>query len=299
MKLVNYSRNNLVSAGILKEDKIFSLSEPTPAIQMEDLHDSRVTTIDDILSEGLVGNVRALEKDVLRDANREIPVKDVKLLTPVLNPEKIYCVAFNYKSHGKESGMKPPSEPYFFTKFRNTLVATNDPVTISISSKLDWEAELAVIIGKPAKNIPRSEAMEYIAGYTVANDISCRDLQLLNDTSRSLGPNWVKGKGLDTSLPLGPCLVTREEIMNPYDCEISLSVNGVQKQSSKAENMIFKIDEMIEYLSRGTTLKPGDVICTGTPEGVAAYSGDKFLADGDILETSINGIGTLRNPIMK
>ena len=195
----------------------------------------------------------------------------------------------------------PPVEPYFFTKFRNALIGPNEPILIPrISTKADWEAELAVIIGRAGKNIEGKSAMDHVAGYAVANDVSFRDLQFSTRSEKApvtLGSNWVKGKGLDSSFPLGPWLVTKDEIPNPNDLEISLKVNGETKQHSKTSDMIFAIDHLIEYVSAGMTLKPGDIISTGTPEGVAAFTGAPFLKDGDIVEATINGIGTLRNPV--
>jgi 2-keto-4-pentenoate hydratase/2-oxohepta-3-ene-1,7-dioic acid hydratase in catechol pathway len=230
-----------------------------------------------------------------------IPVSSVKLLSPVLNPEKILLVARNYLSHNLEQNAKPPSEPYFFTKFRNALIGHSEAILIPrISTKADWEGELAVIIGKAGKNIPRMEAMEYVAGYAVANDVSFRDLQFStrsDNAAVALGSNWVKGKGLDSSFPLGPWLVTRDEIADPHNLDISLCVNGKVKQHSNTGDMMFKIDSLIEYVSAGMTLRPGDVISTGTPEGVAVFSGEPFLKDGDVVEVTIGEIGTLRNPV--
>jgi 2-keto-4-pentenoate hydratase/2-oxohepta-3-ene-1,7-dioic acid hydratase in catechol pathway len=235
------------------------------------------------------------------ETNSGIPVSSVKLLSPVLKPEKILLVARNYLSHNLEQNAKPPPEPYFFTKFRNALIGNGEAILIPrISTKADWEGELAVIIGKAGKNIPRMEAMEYVAGYSVANDVSFRDLQFStrsDNAAVALGSNWVKGKGLDSSFPLGPWLVTRDEIADPHNLDISLSVNANVKQHSNTGDMMFKIDSLIEYVSAGMTLRPGDVISTGTPEGVAVFSGEPFLKDGDVVEVTIGEIGTLRNPV--
>ena len=169
-----------------------------------------------------------------------------------------------------------------------------------ISSKVDWEGELAVIMGKTGRNIPRKDAIHYVAGYTVSIDISFRDLQFStrsDNAAVTLGSNWVKGKNLDSSFPLGPWLVTKDEIHDPQNLELSLKVNGKTKQNSNTQEMIFTIDSLIEYVSAGMTLKPGDIISTGTPEGVAVFTGEPFLKDGDLVEATINGIGTLRNPV--
>jgi 2-keto-4-pentenoate hydratase/2-oxohepta-3-ene-1,7-dioic acid hydratase in catechol pathway len=169
-----------------------------------------------------------------------------------------------------------------------------------VSKSVDWEVELAVIIGKAGKYIAREDSISHVAGYAISNDVSFRDFQYstkLPDGKTTLGLNWMKGKGLDSSFPLGPWLVTTDEIPNPHALEISLSVNGKQKQQSNTSDMIFKIESLIEYISAGITLKPGDVISTGTPEGVAATTSGPFLKDGDIVEGSIDRIGTLSNPV--
>ena len=258
-------------------------------------------TIDQILSEGLLPTLRRNAERVT-EASSGTPVEAVKLFSPILNPEKILLMAVNYRSHRKESRIEDaPSEPYLFTKFRNALIGPGDLILIpNISRQPDWEVELAVIIGRAGKNIAKKDAMSYVAGYAVSNDISFRDLQFstrLPDGNTKLGLNWVKGKGLDSSFPLGPWLVTSDEIANPHDLKISLSVNGRRRQESTTGDMVFTIDSIIEYLSQGMTLKPGDIISTGTPEGVGAFTGGPYLKDGDVLEGTIEKIGTLLNPV--
>jgi 2-keto-4-pentenoate hydratase/2-oxohepta-3-ene-1,7-dioic acid hydratase in catechol pathway len=258
-------------------------------------------SIDEIVGRGLL---TAVQRDVDRTIKEStgISVDSVKLLSPILNPEKILLMAVNYRSHRRESGTEDaPKEPYLFTKFRNTLIGPGDPVLIpKISHEVDWEVELSVIIGRAGKNIAKKEAMGYVAGYAVSNDISFRDLQFstqLPDGKTKLGLNWVKGKGLDASFPLGPWLVTRDEIPNPHNLQISLEVNGAARQRSTTADMVFTIDSIIEYVSQGMTMKPGDIISTGTPEGVGAFTGGPYLKDGDTLEATIEKIGTLRNPL--
>ena len=231
----------------------------------------------------------------------ETPLESAKLLSPILNPEKILLVARNYASHINELNAGRMTEPYFFTKFKSALIGPDAPILIPrVSRAADWEVELAVVIGKTGKYISRRDAMDYVAGYTISNDVSFRDLQYSTgsaDNQTGYGINWVKGKSLDSSFPLGPWLVTTDEIRDPHNLEISLSVNGVVKQHSSTREMIFKIDSLVESASSGITLKPGDIISTGTPEGVAVTSGGPFLKDGDIVECKIKGIGTLRNPV--
>jgi len=284
--------------GVVRGDKIVDLQE---ILKKEKPALDGCETIDRILANGRLPSLHGFEK-ATGDA-KEIPLKSVTLRSPVLNPEKILLMAVNYHAHRKEISPKEsaPTEPYLFTKFRNTLIGPGEAVVIPrVSQKGDWEVELAVIIGRAGKNISKGKAMDYVAGYSVSNDISFRDLQFstqLPDGSTKLGLNWVKGKGLDSSFPLGPWLVTADEIPDPHDLKISLSVNGKVRQNSSTSDMVFRIDSIIEYASKGMTLKPGDIISTGTPQGVAAFTGGPYLADGDVLEGTIERIGTLRNPV--
>jgi 2-keto-4-pentenoate hydratase/2-oxohepta-3-ene-1,7-dioic acid hydratase in catechol pathway len=297
LKLVNYRSERGTRVGLVRGDQVFDLraSSATLGFGHPDLGD-----LDEVLAEGAL--------DELVSAGRKIgsleggtPIAKVKLLAPVLRPEKILCVALNYVSHGKEGSVAPPAEPYFFTKFRNALVGPGEDILIpKVSEKVDWEVELAVVIGKTGKYIPKDAAMDYVAGYTVSNDVSFRDLQFPPGWPKELnvlGQNWVKGKGLDTAFPMGPCLVTKDQIPGPHNLRISLSVNGEVKQESTTAEMVFKIDSLIEYISGGITLRPGDVISTGTPLGVAVFSGQPFLKPGDVVDATIEGIGTLRNQV--
>lgn len=298
MKLANFAKNGRVQAGIVDGDLIFDLEEAAKERELSNF--MRPLTVDEILSNGFLQALQLI-KGQITSTKAGKPVQSVKLLSPILAPEKILLVAMNYLSHTKEQRVKPPEMPYFFTKFRNTLIGPGDSILLpDLSKQVDWEVELAAIIGKKGKNISRNDAFDYVAGFTISNDISFRDLQYstrLPDGKTSLGWNWVKGKGLDSSFPLGPWLVTKDEIQNPHSLSISLSVNGQPKQQSNTNDMIFKIDSLIEIVSAGMTLRPGDIISTGTPEGVAAHSGQPFLKDGDILEGRIERIGVLRNPV--
>ncbi|AWR95581.1 fumarylacetoacetate hydrolase family protein [Acidianus brierleyi] len=212
---------------------------------------------------------------------------------PIDNPEKIFLMAVNYKAHGQETSTSPPKEPYLFTKFNNTLIGHNQSVIIPKSShKVDHEIELAVIIGKKGKYVNSSDAEKYIFGYTILNDISFRDKQFPSEGP--YGMRWVHGKGMDTAAPLGPWIVTKDEIVNPHNLKLTLKVNGEIRQEGYTEDMIFRIDKIIEYVTDGITLKPGDIISTGTPPGVGLASG-KYLRPGDVMEAEISNIGVLRN----
>jgi 2-keto-4-pentenoate hydratase/2-oxohepta-3-ene-1,7-dioic acid hydratase in catechol pathway len=298
LKLAHYVRDGVTRVGIVDKGFVFDLADTVRELDLTGLRE--IVSVDQILSEGLLDSLLDAERKITAKA-AGFSVESAMLRSPILNPEKILLVARNYLSHNVEQNAKPPAEPYFFTKFRNALIGSNEPILIPrISNKVDWEGELSVIIGKAGKNIARKDAMEYVAGYAVSNDVSFRDLQFStrsDNAAVALGSNWVKGKNLDSSFPLGPWLVTKDEIPDPHNLEISLMVNGSTKQHSNTGEMIFKIDMLIEYVSAGMTLRPGDIISTGTPEGVAVFTGEPFLKDGDIVEVTISGIGTLRNPV--
>lgn len=298
MKLVHYFRNGVTRTGIVDKGLIFDLQDAAEKLELPIPREG--AAIDRILSDGVLPSLRQASERMIGNVPG-VPVESVRLLSPVLNPEKILLMAVNYHSHSKEQKVKPPSEPHLFTKFRNALIGPGEPILIpKVSKKVDWEVELAVIIGKTGKYIPKKDAMSYVAGYAISNDVSFRDFQFstqLPHGKTTLGLNWVKGKGLDSSFPLGPWLVTKDEIQDPQGLEISLSVNGKTMQRSNTGDMVFKIDSLIEYVSAGITLKPGDIISTGTPEGVATFTGQPFLKDGDMVEASIERIGTLRNPV--
>jgi 2-keto-4-pentenoate hydratase/2-oxohepta-3-ene-1,7-dioic acid hydratase in catechol pathway len=226
----------------------------------------------------------------------------VRWHAPTGRPLKnVVCLGLNYISHAKESAQargrefKIPEAPVFFTKAPTSVTGPNDsiPWDSSLTAQLDYEAELGVVIGLAGKDIRRANALDHVFGYTVINDISARDLQKTH-------LQWFKGKSLDGFCPVGPVIVTADEFGDPQTKRISLRVNGVEKQNSTTANMIFAVDTIIEVLSKGMTLEPGDVIATGTPEGVGlGRTPQEFLKDGDIVETSVEGIGMLRNQIVR
>jgi 2-keto-4-pentenoate hydratase/2-oxohepta-3-ene-1,7-dioic acid hydratase in catechol pathway len=297
MKLAHFEKNGQTRVGIVRGNSIYDVAESAGAFGIPSL--SGVSTIDQLLASNLLNS--ASELDGKLGSATGLPLGSVKLRSPILFPEKIFCLAENYRAHAKEAGGEPAENPYLFTKFRNTIIGPDDPILVpKVSKKVDWEAELAVVIGREGKYISRESALDYVAGYTISNDVSYRDLQFPAGWSgkpNRLGPNWVEGKGLDNAFPMGPWLVTTNEIPDPYDLRLSLSVNGDQKQNSSTGDMIFKIDSVIEHISAGITLRAGDVISTGTGPGVAAFTDQKFLKDGDVVEAMIDRIGTLRNPV--
>ncbi len=226
------------------------------------------------------------------------------LLAPIPRPSKnIFCVGRNYAEHAAESlrasgdpvPAKPSQNPNFFTKAVTTVIGPTDeiPYDPDLSAELDWEVELGVIIGEGGRNITRDDALAHVFGYTVINDISARDLQ------HAPGAQWFYGKSLDGSCPMGPWIVTADEIPDPSRLVLSLSVNGALKQHETTASMIFNIPTLISFLSRGITLEPGDIIATGTPAGVGfARTPKEFLRPDDIMESSIDAIGTMRNLVV-
>ncbi|BCU71011.1 fumarylacetoacetate hydrolase family protein [Stygiolobus caldivivus] len=229
------------------------------------------------------------------DVVKDLPLKEVmvKKLLPPVNPRKVFLPAVNFRSHSSETSMAPPPFPYFFTKFNNAIIGNEDYILIPKELKrTDYEGEIGVVIGKRAKNVSRGEAMDYVFGFTVVNDVSFRDYQF--PEVHPYGLNWVMGKGLDTGLPVGPWIVTKDEV-DFYSLEIKTRVNGVLVQNGVTKDMVFSVEDMISYLSKGITLEPGDIITTGTPAGVAEFSGKKYLQEGDVVEVEVKGIGVLRN----
>lgn len=242
----------------------------------------------------------AAVRKLLQAAGADLALAGLKLLAPIPRPRKnVFCVGWNYLEHFAEgeairqSGQDLPAHPVFFSKTPTAVTGPYDaiPYDAIVSEQIDWEAELAVIIGKSGKNITENKALDYVFGYTVVNDVTARDLQ------RRHGGQWLKGKSLDGACPMGPWIVTRDEL-DPTNLRVVTRVNGVPKQDSTTRHLYFKIPRLIAELSLGMTLEPGDIISTGTPPGVGfARKPPEFLKPGDLLETEIEGIGRLQNRI--
>jgi 2-keto-4-pentenoate hydratase/2-oxohepta-3-ene-1,7-dioic acid hydratase in catechol pathway len=236
-----------------------------------------------------------------RGEGQEYPGQEVRWYPPIPHPPKnVFCVGRNYAGHAAESArargaeVKIPKIPVFFTKAPTSVSGPFDdiPWDQSATQQVDWEAELGAIIGVGGRNIRKDDAMRHVFGYTVINDVTARDLQ------NSHG-QWFKGKSLDRFCPMGPFVVTADEFGDPHSKALALRVNGVTKQQGNTRDMIFPVDTLIESLSQGLTLEPGDIIATGTPDGVGfARTPPEFLQDGDIMETEVEGIGTLRNRVV-
>lgn len=238
--------------------------------------------------EGLARARAALEVGPLMAA------REATLLPPVPRPEKVICVGLNYADHARESGMQPPPEPVFFSKFSTAVSADGSPIVLPrISSQVDYEAELVVVIGVGGRHISRERAREHIAGYCCGNDVSARDWQL-----HKPGGQWLLGKSFDTFAPFGPALVTADEAGDVSDLRIQLRLNGQVMQDSRTSQLIFSVEQLVAYVSDVCTLAPGDVIFTGTPPGVGfARRPPVFLKPGDQVEVEIDRLGTLRNEV--
>lgn len=218
--------------------------------------------------------------------------KHYKLLPPISKPSKIICLGYNYLDHAKEQGATPPQEPVIFMKPRTTLVGAHDTIVCpKLVTKLDYEGELAFVIKKNCKNVKQEDAMNYVLGYMVFNDVSARDIQFGDK-------QWTRGKSFDTFAPCGPWITTRDEISDPHNLRIVTKVNGEIRQNSSTGNMALKTDKIVASLSKVMTLEQGDIIATGTPSGVAVFMSEpRFLKHGDIVEVEIEGLGSIRNGV--
>lgn len=294
MKLVSYLHSGIESYGFLINEEVVCL----PALSKA-LRHPLPPDLEGLISLGVEGATAAEElmRTSPEDARRKTTLKmdDVTLLAPVPSPPKIICLGLNYKDHAEEQGAKIPKDLIIFMKPRTAIIGPNESIVYpSFVKKLDYEAELAVVIGWRGKNIPISDVEKHIFGYTVFNDVSARDIQFGDK-------QWTRGKSFDTFAPMGPCITPAKQIPNPNNLWIRTWVNGELRQNSSTRNMVFSVYEVVHRLSRVMTLEPGDVIATGTPAGVAAFMKPhpKYLSPGDTVEVEIEKIGTLRNVVVK
>ena len=283
--------------GLLRGDTVVDLKTATPRIWPD-----APTTLLDLIHRGPDAWERMAEIGNEAITAHSHLVSTVRWHAPIPRPGKnVFCLGLNYAAHAKESSqargreMKIPTVPVIFTKAPTTVSGPFDDVAVDrqATQQVDWEVELGVVIGKSGRNIAKADALGHVFGYTVINDLSARDLQQQH-------LQWFKGKSLDGFCPVGPVVVTADEFGDPQSKQISLRVNGVEKQHSTTANMIFPVDVIIESLSRGLTIEPGDLIATGTPEGVGlARTPQEFLQDGDLVETEVEGIGVMRNRVVR
>jgi len=281
LKLVTYATKNTARLGLLRDDRVIDLAAAS---------DGRLPP--DMLTFLRQGEpALQLARQVAENATASTPVSDVTLLAPIPNPSKIVAIGLNYMDHCREQNVKPPERPIIFCKFSTAVVGPGatirwDP---ALTQQVDYEVELGVVIGRTARRVPAAEALAYVAGYTICNDVTARDLQHGDR-------QWVRGKSLDTFCPLGPWLVTREEVPDPQALSLRCTLNGQVMQDSTTAEMIFGVAYLIEFISRAFTLLPGDVIATGTPHGVGVFrSPQVFMKDGDVVTVEVEGLGQLIN----
>jgi len=246
--------------------------------------------------------VTGLGRDMLsviasgRPAESEGPsyeLSTVRLLAPIPRPPKFICVGLNYRDHAREAGLEIPSVPTIFSKFSNVVIGPGVTIVLpKISKRPDYEAEFAFIIGLGGRHIPAASALDHVFGYTIVNDVSARDYQMATS-------QWLMGKTFDTFAPMGPWIVTRDEIADPHSLDLTLEIGGEILQHSNTRELVFGVPALIEFISSVVTLEPGDVVATGTPAGVGfARKPPRYLRDGDEVVIRIQGIGELRNPVI-
>jgi acylpyruvate hydrolase len=234
------------------------------------------------------------QASVLRHSGVVFASTEVTVKAPLPRPGKLILLGLNYRDHAEETGQKIPEVPTLFAKYHNSVIGPGEAILIPrATEQIDYEAEFAFVIGRRGQHIPRERALDYVAGYTIINDVSARDYQFVTS-------QWMVGKTFDTHCPMGPALVLKDEIADPHDLDISLSIAGEVLQHSNTRQLIFKIPETVEYLSQVLTLEPGDVISTGTPAGVGfTRKPPRWLRPGETVRVEISGLGVLENPVAK
>ena len=283
MKLTSYQSALGPRVVGLRDGTCVDLNQADPAVP---------ACIKALLAQGPEGLARAA--DALA-AGQPLARENLKLIAPIPKPEKIFGIGLNYADHAKESGAEPPPEPVLFNKLSTAASCDGQPIVLpKLSGEVDYEAELVVVIGRGGRHIRRQQAREHIAAYCCGNDVSARDWQL-----RKPGGQWLLGKSFDTFAPFGPALVTADEVPEPGNLRVQMRLNGQVMQDSSTSQLIFPVEELIEYISGVCTLSPGDLIFTGTPPGVGfARNPPVFLTPGDEVEIEIEQLGTLRNPVV-
>ncbi|HCS52364.1 fumarylacetoacetate hydrolase family protein [Rubinisphaera sp.] len=281
----------LESAGELKVVGVEMSEEQMQFVDLCAVDDSLPNCILGILIEGVLDRAGRAFQDGLAQKK----FIEGKIKAPITKPEKIICIGLNYGDHARETKAEIPSEPVCFGKYANTIIGPGDSIRLpAVSQRVDYEAELVVVIGKSAYQVDAADALDYVAGYMIGNDVSARDWQ-----KGRPGGQWMLGKTPDTFAPIGPYLVTSEEVGDPHQLSISLTLNGETMQQSSATELIFGIDKIIAHLTQIMTLQPGDLIFTGTPSGVGdARKPPVYLKNGDTVEVTIEKLGSLQNPVV-
>jgi len=302
MRLVTYraSVESAARLGAIVDDLVVDLQRfgadrgvalPASMLEFIDLGPQAVTIATRLLKEA----------DGLFPVGTTVPLANVKLLAPIPRPRKnIFGIGLNYTEHVAESAKtldtspELPRQPVIFSKPPTSVIGPDEPIlhNSNITKQLDWEVELGVVMGRTAKGVDRASALSYVFGYTVVIDMSARDCRRAGQ--------WIYSKGQDSYAPMGPCIVTADEIPDPQTLDLSLSVNGVEKQRSNTAYMLFKVDELIADISQGITLEPGDIIASGTPAGVGAgHDPQEWLWPGDVINAEVQGIGRWRHPVVR
>jgi 2-keto-4-pentenoate hydratase/2-oxohepta-3-ene-1,7-dioic acid hydratase in catechol pathway len=283
MKLITYQSATGPRVAGVRDDACVDLNAADPYVPAD---------IKELLAQGSDGIHRARQALA---AGKPMALSELRLMPAVHNPGKILCIGLNYADHASETGAKQPPEPVVFAKLSSTISGDWQPIVLpTVSSQVDYEAELVVVIGPPGRHIPMEKAREHIAAYCCGNDVSARDWQI-----HKPGGQWMLGKSFDTFAPIGPALVTADEILEPNCLKIQLRLNGRLMQDSSTSRFIFPVERLVSYVSDVCTLSPGDLIFTGTPAGVGfARKPPVFLQPGDAVEVAIEKIGTLRNPVV-
>lgn len=277
MKLITYSYEGATHVGALvNEGEVARLNAP------------------DMLTL-LNGGEAALKQaqETVAAGGARVPLSAVKVHAPIPRPGKIICIGLNYSDHAAETGQPIPTYPIVFAKYANTVIADGEAIVLpKVTQQVDYEAELGFVMGKTARHVKAADALSYVAGYLPINDVSARDYQ-------TRVSQWTMGKTFDTFAPMGPALTTADEIPNPNDLKISLTLNGETLQDSSTNKLIFNVQQLIEALTEVMTLEPGDVVSTGTPPGVGmARKPQVWLKAGDVVNVTIEGLGTLSNPVV-
>ena len=282
MKFVTFERANTgAAAGIVTGDRVVALAK------------AGFPDILSVLAGGAAGRARINELAANAPADATFPLSSVRLLAPVPRPPKLICVGLNYRDHAAETGAQIPKVPTIFAKFSNVVIAPGQPIVLpKNSTRPDYEAEFMFVIGTGGRHIAAEDWRQHVFGYTVFNDVSARDFQ----TATS---QWMMGKTFDSFAPMGPWIVSADEIADPHALDIKLTIGGETLQHSNTRELIFKIPDLVAFLSSVVTLEPGDVIATGTPSGVGfARKPPRYLKPGDEVVVTIEGIGELRNPVV-
>jgi len=309
MKLITFAREGVSRVGAVEGSNVIdlnlayqSLLESEGQLRYRQIAEAYVPSdMNGLLQGGKESLAKAEEAIQFALKNKEdkgrklvLSTDEVKVEAPVPNPGKMICVGHNYREHILEMKREIPQHPVVFAKFANTVIGPEDDIPFfPISEQLDYEAEFAFVIGKRARNVSQEDALDYVAGYTIVNDVTYRDIQ-----RRTL--QWLQGKTVEGSAPMGPWLITTDELENPSGLEVVLTVNGEERQHTNTANLVFSVQYLVEFLSNLMTLEPGDVILTGTPGGVGfAMNPQTFLKDGDVVKIEIDQIGSLENTVKK